>query len=342
MRFLVLFFTLLVLNTNEYKTSVNQKSYQNSASCFDSIIPFRFLPLDEQLEMAPKEKIFLGNILKRISPTYYEGVDEKAGLVLKEFYPGVVGVYTNPDDNTSKVNREDVVKIEFYDSLGRVFNEILIDDYVPKDSLPFEYGYPFFEVNKPGKTNESNPVTSRFINVRAEVSRNGAVFIIETAWLICQDKSVCGETNSIFCYDEKGEVITKVEVEGELRSVWLSENRDFLVVMHGRDDEQVLNQSHDGIDIYSIENTMSEMVFSWERKPRQVLVGFSELSLDKVKAGVNDMLATNFPQMVIDFTERKAYYVIFSKEEVKAQGFETNEQVLNYLVNHEQLKIFKF
>lgn len=341
MRLLLAFFMgyFLLCNTSN---GVN-KSVTNEDEVFIDSVPFRFLPIEEQSKISTKEHRYGEIVLKRFMPTMYEGVYKD--YVVREYYPGVLGYFNKYDDYESPLGPDALRKVQFFDSRGELINEIKVEKKTDVHSEgEVEYGFPYYEENKPSLKSELNPVEREIVYVNGVLAGNGHVFICRRKWEICKDQGICGGSTSITCYNRMGEYVAEVELDHNyLKAMWLDEDCHHFVVSYGDEDGAFLgNQIYGGVNVYKIEEGLAEKVVFIEREEHQVYSNIYEITPSIIGVGVRHMTGNNSPKMIIDFDQQELLYKTLTRAEHEEAAFTSKMDVYNFLSNDRGVKKIKF
>lgn len=222
--------------TNAINENTRSQSYLSDPVIVHDSIPFRFLPFAERVKRSEPFHQYGDLKLKRIQPMSYAYQHEKKGVVIREYYTGVLLWYS-----TNKPYSQPL-KIEFYDPAKRLISSLDIkamSPYSPDKYNIIDYGYPNREsISDPEDPDfdcifDDLPKPDGYIVLNdAHVSPTGYV-VAEHQLVGITDHVIVSWEETLVIYNLSGKVVNRITIPHDTRYPFVSSDGNFLALTYG-------------------------------------------------------------------------------------------------------------
>lgn len=319
-------------------------------------IPFRFLPLSEQLKRSKPYHEYGKIRVNRYKPdpTHYFSENEEDGYMVIENFTGVLHYRYIPF--TGRLNKPySCYKLEFYDPQSKKLRksvDLIKDSPYNKNKYPIVgYGYAAMEdftweswatLYEEGKDafyntlKQSNPVYLTVNNVNA---RSNGYTIVEYQLIeMSEAGGPFGWEETLVVYDSIGNEVNRLVVPNDTQDAWTSDDGRFLIYIYGgaySDNPHDMNDG--GVKIYDFEG--KKVVFHKKNNVEKVwfrgisMENLNYLNLPKsplLSIGSSSSKQDQYKKItIINFQNRNVYYLNIDKSNWGEYQILTANQLLS-------------
>ena len=222
--------------TNVTSDNTESQCYRSDQVIINDSVPFRFLSFAERVKRSEPFHQYGDLKLKRIQPMSYEYKNEKDGVVIREYYTGILLWYSTKNPYSQPL------KIEFYTPEKRLIGSLdlkALSPYSPDKYKIIDYGYP-------NRESISDPEDPEFDCVFEDLPEPDGYILLNDAHVsptgyVVAEHQLVGVTNyvivsweeTLVIYDLNGKEVNKIVIPHDTRYPFVSSDGELLALTYG-------------------------------------------------------------------------------------------------------------